>query len=139
MTDDGTESGTALDKMMTADVELAIVIYTLDGRFATTEAGTTTAELEAHELGITTVAGTKTNEETATADVAEAGSETAVEVADAGTLVKSTIAKLGDDDLTMIYELASDETTESGTITGDDQVETMNTGDENHESGTAVT
>jgi hypothetical protein len=49
------------------------------------------------------------------------------------------MANDGDDDLTMTWVDGSDETTENGTITGDDQVETMATGDENHESGTAET
>jgi len=58
MTLDGTESGTAVYSMITADGDEAIVIYSVDGKNETHEIGTTTAELDAHDDGITTVAGT---------------------------------------------------------------------------------
>lgn len=69
----------------------------------------------------------------------ELGIEIAVIWIECGTLVKSTMAKLGDEVLTITWVLGKLETAENGTITGETHVETMATGDENHESGTAVT
>jgi len=55
---DGTEFGTAVHSTITADGDEAMVITSDDGKFETHEIGKMTAELEAHELGITIVAGT---------------------------------------------------------------------------------
>jgi len=54
----GTESGTAVHSIITADGDEAIVIYEDDGRYDTHVIGTKTAELDYQVLGITTVAGT---------------------------------------------------------------------------------
>jgi hypothetical protein len=61
---EGTEFGTLVQATMTEFGELAIVITNEAGSDETSEAATTTGELQ--ELGTTTVAGTTTNELTAT-------------------------------------------------------------------------
>jgi len=54
----GTESGSAVHSTITADGDEDIVMISYDGIEVTHEIGTMTAELDAHELGITIVAGT---------------------------------------------------------------------------------
>jgi hypothetical protein len=58
MTDDGTLLGTFVNEIMTPDGDEAMVIYSVLGNLETNENGTTTTELEYHDDGMTTVAGT---------------------------------------------------------------------------------
>jgi hypothetical protein len=58
MSDEATLDGTFVDKIITADGDEAIVMYSVLGNLETTEAGTTTTELDLHESGTTTVTGT---------------------------------------------------------------------------------
>jgi folate-binding Fe-S cluster repair protein YgfZ len=69
----GTESGTFVHKTITADVDEAIVISSVDGNEETHEIGTTTIDEEAHDVGTTTVFGTYTNDETGTLTMAVLG------------------------------------------------------------------
>jgi len=65
----------AVHSTITADGDDLMVIKSDDGSDETQDNGTTTAELEAHEVGITTVAGTKTNELTGTSTIAVDGTD----------------------------------------------------------------
>jgi hypothetical protein len=116
MTDDGTEFGRAVYSTITADGELKIVITSYDGKDETHEIGTTTAELEAHEDGMTTVAGTNTNELTGMTIKAVDGTESIMELGtDAGILVYETITADGDDAIVITSVDGKDETHEYGT------------------------
>jgi hypothetical protein len=72
---DGTYVGTLVYSMITAEGDEAIVIYFVDGNDETHETGTTTTELEAQVVGMTTVAGTNTNELTGTTTTAVDGTD----------------------------------------------------------------
>jgi hypothetical protein len=94
------------------------VIKWLDGMFETNEAGTITTVF--HDVGTATVAGTKTNCEAATLEIAEAGTDkTKLEATDDGTCDHSTTANDGDEAIMMTYEVLNDETADAGKTTGD--------------------
>jgi hypothetical protein len=89
-----TLSGTFDQATITEFGELAIVMTCADGNDETAEAATTTGELQVD--GIATVAGTKTNELTATDETLELGIETTTVVGtELGTLDQATMATDG--------------------------------------------
>jgi len=88
----GTLLGIAVHSTITADGDDLMVINSDDGSEDTHDTGTTTAELEAHEVGITTVAGTKTNELTGTSTIAPVGTDwITLDGTESGNAVHSTI------------------------------------------------
>jgi len=96
ITDVGTLSGMAVHETITADGDEAIVITNDDGNDYTHEYGTT-AGLD-HVDGTTTVAGTKTNDETATDETLDDGIDTmSDEATESGTLLHEIIAIDGDE------------------------------------------
>jgi hypothetical protein len=68
-------AGRAVNSTITADGDDLMVIYSDVGSLETYENGTTTAELDSQVDGITTEAGTKTNELTAIATIAVDGTD----------------------------------------------------------------
>jgi hypothetical protein len=106
---------------MTKLGEEATVMKTDDGKLLTCVKATT-AGLDQLD-GTTTVAGTVTNELTATETTALEGTEAITEVGtDSGMFVQETIATDGDEATTTTNEAESDETHEIGTACGLDHV-----------------
>jgi hypothetical protein len=118
-----------VNSMITADGDDAIVIYSVLGNEDTNEIGTTTAELDAHDDGITIEAGTNTYVVIATTN--DEGTDTTRLVGTVlGKFEYDTTASDGDDAIMMISSNGIDDTYDNGTITGLDHVSGTTTDDE---------
>jgi hypothetical protein len=123
ITENETDDGMFDQATITADGDEAIVITKLAGKLETNDAGTT-AGVD-HDDGTATDAGTKTNDDVATVEIAEAGTDVIrLFGTELGTLDHSMIATDGDEAGMITAEAGSDDgINEAGTTTTDDQVD----------------
>lgn len=109
--------GTFEYETIAADGDEVTVTTSLVGRFETDEIGTTTGLIQL--LGIVTVVGTKTKEETASVLTFELGIVWMTELeTDLGTFDNETTTADGDEAIGATSLAESDETDEAGTTTG---------------------
>jgi hypothetical protein len=124
ITDVGTDSGIFVYETITADVDDAIVITSVDGKDETHEYGTTNTDDSAHVDGMVIEFGTYTNDDVGTVTMFDEGTDQIRVVGKlSGTLVYEIITTDGDEADTTTSVLGKDVTHEIGTTTGDDHVD----------------
>jgi hypothetical protein len=123
ITENGTLFGMFVHATITSLGDETIVITKLAGKLETNDAGTTAGD--DHDDGTATDAGTKTNDETATVEIAEAGTDVIrLFGTELGTFDHSMIATDGDEAGMITADAGSDDgMNEAGTTTTDDQVD----------------